>query len=429
MNRKQLIVILVLVAVLGGAGLITMNRNQPAASSGGKLGQKVLEKFQLNDVAQIHLIGDSELNLVKKDDLWRVQERGSYPANYTQIVNFLLKLADLKVAQSEEVDPSQLPGLQLLEPTKGSTNSKAASVIELMDKNGKVMQALLLGIKHTRKMASPYGGGEQEYPDGRYILVRGDSKNVLLISDPLGTSDPKPDQWVKKDFFKVEKIKSVSFVSTNATNSWALVSTNETGPLTLANAATNEVIDAGKISSISSTLGNPSFVDIATVVTPDKTGLDKPQTLNIETSTGFSYAIKIGNKTPENNYYVTVSANATLPKERTPGKDEKPEAKAKLDKEFADKAKLQEAKLAQEKSLEKWTYLVAGWTIDPLIRGRAQLLQDKKDDKAKGTDKESNDDAPSVPTMDTGNLNMTPVPDLSTPYLPRAPAQTGALSL
>lgn len=382
MNRKQLIIFVALVAVLGATSLVLVNRNKDSWSSAdSKLGRKVLEKLPINDVAAIHLIGDGELNLVKKNDRWCVQERGNYPANFTAISGFLLKLADLKVAQSEQVEPSQLASLQLLEPGKGAPG-KTASVIELKDANGKVIQALLLGLQHTRKSASPYGGGE--YPDGRYVMVRGDSQNALLISDPLGGSDPKPEQWLNKDFFHVDKIKSIAFTAANPTNSWTLVSTNETGSLTMSDCKTNEVVDPSKISSIGATLSNPTFVDVATNLTSEKAGLDKPLVLTVDTFNHFNYIIKVGNKTPENNYYVTVSVKAELPKERVVGKDEKPEDKAKLDKEFAEANKRLEDKLTQEKSLEKWTYLVSSDVIDPLVRDRAQLMREQE--QPKGTE-------------------------------------------
>jgi hypothetical protein len=73
-----------------------------------------------------------------------------------------------------------------------------------------------------------------------------------------------------------------------------------------------------------------------------------------------------------------------FPKEREAGKDEKPEDKAKLDKEFKDKQSKLEEKLKSEKKFEKWTYLVAKWGVDPLLKDRKDLLQEKKDEKKDG---------------------------------------------
>jgi len=67
MNHKQLILLLAALIVLGGAGLVLHNRNQQSwDSSGGKLGQKLLPGFQVNDVAAIHIKGGADLDLVKK---------------------------------------------------------------------------------------------------------------------------------------------------------------------------------------------------------------------------------------------------------------------------------------------------------------------------------------------------------------------------
>ncbi len=153
----------------------------------------------------------------------------------------------------------------------------------------------------------------------------------------------------------------------------------EAGAWKLVDAKVGEVLDTNKVSSLGSTLGAPGFVDVSTNSATDA-GLDKPVTLALETFDNFTYTIKLGKVTPENNYYTQVSVTANLPKERTPGKDEKPEDKAKLDKEFADKNKPLQEKLANEQKLDKWTYVVASYTVDPLVRNRADLLEVKKEE-------------------------------------------------
>jgi len=156
---------------------------------------------------------------------------------------------------------------------------------------------------------------------------------------------------------------------------------SESAPWALADLKPGEVLDTNKVSSLSSTLTYPSFVDVAPDQSPARTGMDKPLTVTIETFDHFTYTLKIGNKTPENDYNLNTSVTAVAPAERTPGKDEKPDDKKRLDKEFADKAKQFADKLDQEKSLDKWTYVVNSWLIDPLIRDRAQLMVEKKDEK------------------------------------------------
>ncbi len=310
-------------------------------------------------------------------------QRGGYPANFSQIGELLIKMGDLKVAQSEPIGPSQLDRMHLAEPGKGADS---ATLIEFKDAGGKVLQSLLLGKKHTQKSERPSPGsfGEDGFADGRFVMLRSDPQDVLTISDALNNVEPKPAEWLDKDFFKVEKPKMISFVSTNASNSWTLIQETQSSPWVLADLKPGEVLDTNKVSSLSSTLNYPSFVDVAPDQSPAKTGLDKPLTVTIKTVDDFTYTLKIGYKTPECDYNINVSVTAVAPAERTPGKDEKPDDKKRLDKEFADKTKQFATKLDQEKSLGQWTFVVNSWLIDPLIRDRAQLMVEKKDEKKEG---------------------------------------------
>jgi len=379
MNRKQLSILVVLAVVIGGAGIWALkNREQSWTESSAALGQKLLPNLPVNDITQIHIKGSSELNLVKKDDTWGVQERGNYPANYTEISEFILKSADLKVLQAEPIGASQLAHMELESP--GKSGGSSGTLLEFRGAGGKAIQSVLLGKKHAHKSdrPDPYGMGESS--DGRYVMRTDDTKNVLLISDPLSTVEPNADHWLNKDFFKVEKVRSITLNSTNSASSWKVTRDTESGPWKLVDAKAGEVLDTNKVSSLGSTLSSPGFVDVSTNSAADA-GLDKPMTLVIETFDNFNYTIRLGNKTPENNYYTQVAVTANLPKERTPAKDEKPEDKARLDKEFADKNKPLQDKLANEQKLDKWTYLVASWTVDPVTRNRADLLEEKKEEK------------------------------------------------
>jgi len=380
MNRKQLILLLAALVVMGGASLLLLKRNQESwTASQDQIGQKLLN-LQINDVAAIHIKGDTDLVLDRKDDGWHVQERGDYPANVSQIRDLLFKMSELKVAQSDPIAPSQLARMHLEQPGKGANS---ATLLEFKNAQGKTVQSVLLGKKHTQKSErpSPMSFGDEGFADGRYVMLPGDAKTVLTVSDPLNSADPKCSEWEDKDFFKVEKPRTISFTSTNASNSWTLTRTNESAPWTLEQPKTGEVLDSNKVSSLAGALSYPNFVDVAADAAPDKTGLDKPLAVTIETFDHLTYTLKIGHKTPENDDYITVAVAGDVPSARTPGKDEKPDDKAKLDKEFQDKTKPLQEKLDKEKALAKWTYLVNTWVVEPLIRDRAQLMVEKNTDK------------------------------------------------
>lgn len=385
MNRKQFGILLVLVILLGAAGLAIYNKKNDTSKGGDPtLGRKLLGDLPVNDITAIAVKqGTNEVNLVKKDNLWRVRERADYAANYSEISDFLLKARDLKVLETEKVAPADLGRLALV-PGDG-TNT--ALVVEFKGTNGAALKTLLLGKKHMRKSnrPSPYGdmGDDQGWPDGRYVKLGAESDSVALISDPLANIEPKPEQWLNKDFFKVEKARSIEVVFPEATNSWKVSRETETGEWKLADAKPGEQLDSSKTSALTNPLNFPSFNDVAAGAALDSLGLEKPTTVSIETFDGFSYLIKVGSKTND-NYAVTVAVSTQFPKERTSGKDEKPEDKARLDKEFKDKQTKLEEKATQEKALGKWVYLVSNWTFEPLLKDRAQLLVEKKEEAKPG---------------------------------------------
>ncbi|MGA2176157.1 MAG: DUF4340 domain-containing protein [Verrucomicrobiota bacterium] len=393
MNRKQLFLLLVALAFIGGACLLLLRRNEQSWSApGGQTGKKLLQNFQVNDVAAIHLKGESELTLARKAEGWCVLEKGNYPANFSQISELLLKISDLKIVQSEPIAAAQLARMHLAEPGRGPDSGV---LVEFKDAQGNVLQSLLLGKKHVQKSErpSPMRFGDEGFPDGRYVMLKTDPQDLLTVSDPLNNLDPKPAEWLDKDFFKVEKPQAIAFVSTNAANSWRLTRESESAPWVLADPKPGEVLDTNKVASLAGTLSYPSFVDVASDPAPDKTGMDKPLAVSIETFDHFTYTLDIGNKTPENDYHLKVGVAGALPSERTPGKDEKPDDKKKLDKEFQEKNKPLQDKLKREQALGQWTYLVNGWLIDPLIRDRAQLMVEKKAEKPEDSKEEKKEQA------------------------------------
>jgi hypothetical protein len=382
MNRKQLTLLIVLGAVLGGLGYLAYRKHQASYETGAASedGQKLLKgvpQTAMNDVAQVSIKqASNEVTLVRATDGWSVKERGGYPANFNTISDTVKKFWDLKVVRPVEVGPSRLPHLKL---TKAD-----GTLVEMKDDRGKSIASLTLGMQTSKEARddSPFGGGGS-FPNGRYVMRGDDVKTVALVADPLNI-DAKPEDWLNKDWFKLEKAKSVSVITTNATNNWKLIRESETGDWKLADAKPGESIDTGKASGLNYLLSSPSFNDVIVNPKPEQTGLATPTTAEITTFDGFIYTIKLGKiSSAEENYAMQMAVAGNVPKERTPGKDEKKEDKEKLDKEFADSRKKLEDKLKAEKSYEKWTYSVAKWTVENLLKDRKDFLAEKKEEPRK----------------------------------------------
>jgi uncharacterized protein DUF4340 len=374
MNRRQIVILLVILAIVAGlsAAVLTRERSSWQASERA-LGAKLLRDFPMNDVARIHIKdAQSEVNLIKKDNLWRVQERGDYPADFGAISEFLIKAEGLKVVQAESISPDQRARLELVEPGKGD---KSGTLVEFADKGGKIMRSMLLGKKHMRRSDV----SEAAYPDGRYVILASAVENVAVVADPLSSVEAKPSKWLAKAFFKIEKPRTIAFDAGDAAKSWTLTHDSDTAEWKLANPDPGRELDSNQAFNMGNAFSYFSFADVVIGARPEVTGLDKAKQLTIETFEGFTYRLRIGNKTGADEYYLRGSVDANLPKARSAVKGEKPEDKDKLDKEFNQKLEQWQAKLKREKDLEKWIYLVTGTSVQPYLKDRAQLYQEKKE--------------------------------------------------
>jgi Domain of unknown function (DUF4340) len=379
MNRKQFIILLVFAAVIGTAGLIVhQQRNRSWQGAGASLGRKLLPGLAVNDIAQISIrSGTNVLDLAKSDNFWRVRERGSYPADFSAISDLLLKFADLKIIQSQEVGPSQLGRFELLPP--GSATN-AGTLIEFKDSGGKVLNTVLLGKKHLKQTAgNPQfaGLGDEGWPDGRYVMVGTGAKTLDVISDPLDNVQPNPARWLDKEFFSIEKPRAIAVQFPAATNSWKLARASLTNDWQLADAGAGEKLDPAKISSVTSPFSSASFNDVAPTNQTENADQTNTAVLTVETFDGFSYVARIGGKHAD-DYPVSFTLTASLPAARVPAEDEKPADKARLDKEFKAQADKLSAKLAKEKKLEGWIYSVPAYSIDPILKTRGQLLAETR---------------------------------------------------
>ncbi|HWD91841.1 MAG TPA: DUF4340 domain-containing protein [Verrucomicrobiae bacterium] len=377
MNLKQLGILIVLVILIGAAGIVLHNRQSASwTESNAEVGKKLLGDFPFNDVTHISIQhATNDVDLVKKDGLWRVGQRGDYPANFSQISEFLLKVRDLKIVQSEPASPTELARMDL---TTGQ-GSNSATVVEFLGQSNQPIRTLLAGKKHLRKPSAPSQmGGDEGFPDGRFVKAGTNTSNVALISDPLDNVNSGPEQWLNKDFIHVEKPKSIAAVFPVTTNSWKLTRATEAGEWTLADARSGEELDSSKSSGVTSPFSSASFTDVLPQSKADQLGTNKPTILKIETFDDFNYAFNIGAKTND-DYLVTLSITANFPP-RPVGVNEKPEDKPKIDKIYNDAQQKLKDKFKQEQSFENWTYLMPGWEVDPLLKPRSELLAEKKEE-------------------------------------------------
>jgi hypothetical protein len=380
MNRKQFLFLVIVLLILGGAGLMLFWQDiAHYRASGASIGARLLPDFKMADVAQLRLQdAQAEVTLVNKGDRWVVQERGEYPANVQDIGNLMVKLVELKVTQAETVGPSLLPRVELVAPTKPGDNATPSSkegvgtLIEFKDKTGKVLASLVLGKKVLKKdPLNPLPNARDGVPAGRYVLVSGAKNKVVVVSDPLSSAEAKPGKWLAKDFFKAERIRTLAVGPEGAPPNWKITRDVEWGQWKFSGSGE---LDASSAVGAVNALGNVSFADVA-IKTDDA---EKAMTAVAETFDNLTYRVKLARKKSADDYYLSFTVSGEPPQKRVPEKGEKPEEQARRDKEFAENLKRLEERIAREKALAKWTYVAAKSTVEPLLKERAQMTAHKE---------------------------------------------------
>jgi hypothetical protein len=384
MTKKQLFTIFgVAVVLVVGAALFRSQRRSTwqGQSTGGEV---LLPSFPVNDVTAVEITGKSgTVKLERKDDGWRVAQRFDYPAGFSTLKDFMVKISELKAAQNVKVGASQYGRLQLEEPGKGDTSG---TKVVFYAKDGKALQTVVFGKEHTRKsdeeapnpMMGMMGGGGGSWPDGRYLLLP-ESNRVVLVNDSFSSVDPDPTRWLEKEFFKISDLKDARLTEADQ-ELWSASRDNKTADLKLAgDVPEGKEVDTGKLSSIKTAFSWASFTDVADpAAKPEDTGMDKPKVFAASDFDGFRYSVRIGKETGDSKVHVQVETAFEGATERTPEADEKPEDKQKKDEEFAKKLQENKDKAEQTNRRTKgWTYLVSKYTVDSVTKKRDELLKDK----------------------------------------------------
>jgi len=392
MNSKHIGILAVVLLLLGGlAAWLHYGGTGAWKQADTKSGAQVLPGLVVNNVATLRInAGKETVTLERKGEAWSVKEREGYPADAQKIGLFLLKLAGLKVVQTDAISDALRPRLQLAPP--GQTDGGTA--IDLIDAAGKPLGGLIIGKALTKKSEIP--GATQETPTGRYLLVREQPTVAIAVNEPLSDATASPKAWLDQRFAKPERVRSITLASGGKPR-WSVTRAEEAAMAwQLKDAAKGEELDTNKPQELAGALGNLAMTDVAVGAKPEELGLTDGDVLTVETFEGLSYVYTLGKKNAENRAVtVTVTGKPAPAPDRTPAKDEKAEDKAKLDKEYQARQAENIARITREQAMDKKVFLVADASVAPLLRDRATLLKPKpQPDPGKAADGKDTKKAP-----------------------------------
>ncbi|MBC7802706.1 MAG: DUF4340 domain-containing protein [Candidatus Parcubacteria bacterium] len=355
MSARLLGVMLVLLVALGGGALLMRQQAASQKPAGeGTLGQPVFKGLQASQVAAVAIRQPKEtLTIAKKDERWTIAERGGFPADLDKVRDFVVKAMALKVGQSEPIGEKDRARLLL---------DAGGTAVELQGADGKPLAQLTVGVKYFKVAPE---NPEKANGDGRYVMVPGDAKRVIVVSDPLSQVSTRSADWISKAGFAAEKVKILDVRFPDA-SAWKIERSGDNADWKLIGARADEKLEITRANAASYSLSLIELADVArTDAKPEDTGLDKPTVITATTLDGLVYTLKVG-KPAGDSYYATVAIAG----------EPKPEGK-----DAEERLKKINERLPREKALGAHTLLIPKSKLEDVLRNRADLLAKKEEKK------------------------------------------------
>jgi len=197
MSARIAAVLVVLLAIIGGGALYYYQKERSRSPANvGTLGQPLLKDLKVSEVASIRIVEPkATLTLQRKEEGWVIAERDGFPADLGKVRGFVLQALGLKVGQSEPIGDPDRARLNL---------DQSGTQVELDGADGKALAKLVVGRKYFRREVE---NPEKASADGRFVMLPGDPKTVLIVSDPLRQVSARSADWLDRRSFKVEKVK------------------------------------------------------------------------------------------------------------------------------------------------------------------------------------------------------------------------------
>ncbi|MFD2257794.1 DUF4340 domain-containing protein [Luteolibacter algae] len=412
--KSRTVIILWLIAILLGVSVLLLKHSQGDENNTATKrapGQTLFEDFPADKIATIEISGaEHTATLTEKDDKWTVAERDDYPADTRAINDLLRTLSELKVTQGIEAGPSFAPRFGMDE--KSSKPAEHGLRVSFKDSAGKELAKAAFGknLDAAGSSASAFGGGAT----GRYVRNYADESGFYAVSEVFGTLSEDPKSWLSEEFIKVEKIQSIALTQPGSDElEWKLTRDNENADFEFTEAFPGVKIDTAATAPLKSLFSFARFEDVISNADLEKrANPEKLQKATITTFEGLVYEVTLqpdktaaGQSTPTTeNYLMTVSVTAELPKERKKAENEKKEEAEAADKAFADRKEALGESIAKTKALEGRTFLVSKFTVDALLKNRAALMD-------KGPGPGESDKAPAPGTSATSDpVEIPPAP-------------------
>ncbi len=383
MNGKKLVFGAIVALVIGAAALRLHNRNQDWQTAESGVGEPLLPEFDPGMVQTVEIIGATEQTTLSKDDDggWQVVERYGYPVNFASLSSLVSSLQDMKIKRLIQSTPENQAALELDGVPPKNDDSLA---IRFLNQDSDVIKTIVLGTMHEKNAAAaadspmPMPG----YPGGRYVRVVEDNL-LALVEDTFTSVEPKPTDWLARDFVSINDVISVERFNQNNELAWRVSRDDKNSPLELENPPKNEEVNDSALRSIGYAFNWMKFADVAEPeLEPTATGLDNPEKIKVLDAHGSIFEFSLGDQRDDGLIYAQIKITPAPDNEKEKEKSEKTDAddaektgqiKTQNDEEYCKKI------ATMSKKTDDWVYLLNASDLNNVRVAKDKLMQQEKD--------------------------------------------------
>lgn len=304
MSRKHALGLLFAFLLLTVAGILLVWKDSASRTKGNPDGDTAfLGDFDVNSVSKIKIISSEKpLTLLDRNGKWAIQEKNNYPADFEQISSFVQTIRNIKPARELEYGKEYWGKFNLLKP---SIQNGGGVLVELLDKEGRLLSSFIVGKMHFTKEKNPNPYMKTSYPDGRYVLANSPEAQPALIPDPMEAATPEPIVWMDKNIFSMGPIQSISSYGPKGRLIWTLARKSPKAPLDFPEGKLKT--DQNTVKQFAELLHKIPFIDVLPLDRSVNPLINNLGVIKVKTFDGILYEIKIGVK--RNRYYLKFDAS------------------------------------------------------------------------------------------------------------------------
>jgi len=343
MKIKTLVILLVVLGVLAGAGTLIIHL-QNSSSSSGEMGAYLIEQLPANEIS----------DLVKTLKRVKVGRR---------------------FASSEKV----LKRLSLKSPGDSETPEEDRGArIRIKDKKGKPLLGILLGETRMK-------GKERKMPDGQYVMLH-KGPDIYLIDTILSSFETGPSAWLAKSPVKVDakEVKSISCTGPGGKPLHYRFERDGKGKdFKLIDPLAKRKIKKSSLNRLSNALSSIQIEDVKSLsAAPESIEKETSSRLEYHLFNGLTYRIYPGKAcSGAIPCYLRIGVNYQKPgpvkeaKVQTVSSTKKKPATEKSEEELTAEATEQNAHVS------RWVYVIPEWQHNAFFTNLDQMLEKKAEKK------------------------------------------------